>query len=319
MLSSSLRTFWVNGLNEITGNNEHRFAEFIISAKLYVIYNPITQDHFTLNFHDKNKTLQHLAADIIRFGCASHESINDIYYKKAFPNSHAWKLIKCYYAAYYAAHSILRMFGISCTNFETTHVKKIESIANNYSNQNGIAISKGYYQCTFNSISRTIDCKKISVNGNKGSHEQLWQVFLTKVDTIIEQLTNNSSTIVQPTIAKLFDLKENLTYMGCNGGNWLSTIRNKINYKQEDGIWYPYKNANKSLDTIDRIIKTWAKNPMDIDISSHTSREYMRFVSTCIFLISLNKEMSLDMANRCSKGSSFHKNGIIGLLNYIKK
>jgi len=320
MINEYLRPFWITGLNDITGKTDYRFLDLINRRKSYVIYQQIKPTAFTLNITDTDSVLRSIACDINRFGCASIESINEINYKKKLPHSHAWKCINAYYGAYYAAHSILRIIGISCTNFEANDLQNVELIADLYGLKNNVNITKGYYKCSIDINNNLIDCIKISTSRNLGSHEQMWLVFLNFIDHFIIELAKKAASIeVQSVITKIQELKDNLTYMGYNGGNWLSRVRNDINYKHVDGIWFPYKDVNKYLDDITKLINKWDVDPMQIDISSYVGKYYMRFASTCVFLISLFRSMAIEMSKRCSKrGHSFHENGSISLINHIK-
>lgn len=318
LFAKTLRPFWIDGLNTITGTQNVLLLEAFDQKKGYVLFNPIQTQFFNAKITDYNLFLCAYAADINRFGCAAIESLNEIHYKEYFSKSHSWKCIKAYYAAYYAAHAILRMHGISCTNFEKENLNLIEDVADLWGMQNGVSIEKGYYQCILDSSTNEIHCNKIVTVGSKGSHEQLWSVFLKHLEYIISEISKSSPTPeVQKVLTKLQDLKNTLTAFGSNGGNWLSSVRNKISYKHVDGLWYPYKDSEKYFNKIETMIQNWEQIPDSLDLSTNYTKPVLRFVDACIFIASLYLNSAKDMAALCPKGTSFQRQGVLSLINKI--
>ncbi len=318
MLEGILRSFWTQGLNTVSGVCPINLIEIINQKKHYVVYDDVREHEFKIAITDYDVFLKGFAKDINRFGCASLESINDIYYKAQFKHSHAWKCIKCYYAAYYAAHSFLRLMGISCTNFEQVNLSCVENIADIYSKRNGVNIQKGYYKCQLVYSRKELICTKITTNGNKGSHEQLWEVYLNELNFIINEIKlKSTNSDIQQTIIKLADLRSNLIYLGSNGGNWLSKVRNEINYKHLNGLWYPYKSAEKYFDNIEVVVKKWIDAPESFDLTLYVDKPILKYLNTCVFLVALNIALAKEMSVRCPKGLSFQHNGILNLLHKI--
>lgn len=318
IFASSLRPFWVDGLITIIGPQKKLLLDKFDEKKGYVFYHPIEPQFFKASLTDYELFLCGYAADINRFGCAAIESMHEIHYKPLFSKSHSWKCIKAYYAAYYAAHSILRMHGISCTNFEKENLNQIENVADAWGMKNDISIEKGYYQCIIDSTAKEILCRKISTAGSKGSHEQLWSVFLNHLEYVIFEISRSNLTPeLQIILNKLVDLKNILKANGANGGNWLSKVRNEINYKHVSGLWYPYKDAEKYFEKIETIIQNWEETPEKIDLSANHAKPILRYLDACIFIVSLYLNSAKDMASLCTKGTSFQKQGILSLINKI--
>ncbi len=319
LFAATLRPFWVDGLNAITGSVNKPLIETFDERKGYVFYYPIESQLFKATITDYQLFLRGYASDINRFGCAAVESMNEIQYKELFSRSHSWKCIKAYYASYYAAHALLRLHGISCTNFERQNLNHIENVADAWGMQNGVSIEKGYYQCILDASEQEIHCKKINATGNKGSHEQLWSVFLKHLEHIISEVSGLSETPeLQRILSKLLDLKNILTAFGSNGGNWLSKVRNEINYKHINGLWYPYKDAEKYFDKINAVTVNWEKIPDTIDLSINYDKPILKFLDACVFIVSLYLNSAKDMAMRCPrKTSSFQSQGVLSLVNKI--
>jgi hypothetical protein len=318
--AKALRPFWVGGLNSLTGTHDTLLLEVFDSRRDYVFFYPIQRDFFRATITAYQPFLSGFAADINRFGCAAVESVNEIHYKASLSKSHSWKCVKLYYAAYYAAHAMLRMHGISCINFERENLREVEKVADLWTMRNGVSIDKGYYQCKLDPVAQEILCSKIVSNGNKGSHEQLWMVFLRQIQNIISELAKSPATPeTQSVLNKLQDLENTLTAFGSNGGNWLSTVRNKISYKHVDGLWYPYKKAEKYFSKIESIISKWLQFPDDLDLASNDSKPILRFLDACIFIVSLYLNTASDMAILCPKGVSFQKQGVLSFINKLQR
>lgn len=318
LFAPTLRSFWADGLNAINGVANQQLIDIFDGKKGYVFYHPIQLHLFNARITDFDLFLRGYAYDINRFGCAAIESMNEIHYKPLFTKAHSWKCIKVYYASYYAAHALLRLHGISCTNFEKENLNQIEKVADLWGMQNGLSIEKGYYQCNLNSLTKEILCTKIAVSGNKGSHEQLWSVFLKHLDYVITEISSLPPTVErQGILTKLADLKNILSAYGSNGGNWLSKVRNEIHYKHKNGLWYPYKEAEKYFNKIEAMIKNWEEIPDQIDLASNYDKPILRFLDACVFIVSLYLNSAKDMANKCPKGVSFQSQGVLSLLNKI--
>lgn len=295
------------GLNQVNGRADKRFVDWLTDGKEYIINQPLESDKFSLYFFEEKHLYKSIAHDVNRFGSSLFETINDIFYDQRFPQSNAWKCVKAYYAAYYSAHAILRMMGIMCVNLEKENLNKVERIADAYHLKNGININSGYYKCFVDKPNLSVVCERINASGKqKGSHEQLWEVFLETINTVLASLSlKGNSKSIQDTILILFDLRDNLTYMGCNGGSWLSKVRNDINYKHLYGVWYPYNDYETYYSEIENLLKRWKSDPSEININAHKGKMILRYISTCVFLVSLFKELAIDMASRCPKGHSF--------------
>ena len=144
-------------------------------------------------------------------------------------------------------------------------------------------------------------------------------MYLKAIEHIIGELTKKGNTEeIQEAIAKLSDLKNNLICEGSNGGNWLSRVRNIINYKNTMGLWYPYRTAERYFDHIAKKIDQWTTDPDSIDLSIYSDKPILRFLSTCMFITTLYTSVAKEMELRCLKGISFQTNGVLTFLNLMK-
>jgi hypothetical protein len=310
------RPYWAHGLNNITTNSSNTFNEWVKKSNEYQIWHQVSETDFTITVNERKSFLSPISKDCNRFSTSALESIIKVDNLTILPKSVAWLLIKQYYSAFYSAHLILRLLGLSLTQFDTESIKAIRKIADLYGNLNNVQIEAGYYLIDYASNNLSIFCKKIKIKDDGGSHIALWKLFGEKLKYIsTDSLTKYSSTDVQVLAIKIGELVNNLSYIGSNNYSWLSRVRNDLNYKHLYGVWHPYTLDKKELDHIIRSLNLWKGDIDQIELSNLIGKEITRFSNTCQYIIGLSKKISNDMSQRCSEGTSFFKSGYDKIIN----
>lgn len=324
LVNDAIRPFWIKDLNKITGRQSYSFSDWTITRN-YEIYTDIQSNSFILEISQdlyENTLLKSFAFDCNRMASASFESIQLISQSELRPKSTAWLVIQSYYSAFFAAHSILRMLGISCSQLETQSISRIEEIADLYGYKKGVKIDTGYYRCQYNSTSRKLHCKHLKASGG-GSHENFWKTFRNELKELSNQILSQSlipSADAQNVSTKIDKMCSNLCYQGMNGANWLSFIRNKVNYQHQFGCWFPYESVRKqSVAQLYETSQTWLSDPMDIDLNR--TEDILLFCRTCNFIVSLCRSLVENMSDRCPKGKSksYLADGSIQLLRLSQR
>jgi hypothetical protein len=126
--SEALRRHWLPNIQTVVGRPQKGFGPYLLDQN-YQVYNRPTAQRVELFFSDASPVLSAFAFDITRFASAAVESVVDTRQNPVFNKSTAWLLIRSYYAAFFAAHAISRMLGISFTRFETTHCNSVLKVA----------------------------------------------------------------------------------------------------------------------------------------------------------------------------------------------
>lgn len=315
-IANAFRPYWAFYINNITTEKSEQFHKWLEMGNNYFLYSQIETSKFTINSYNRESFLLPIAQDCNRFGTAALESILKAGEQAYMPKSLSWIIIKLYYSAFYSGHLLLRLLGISLTQLEKRATSMIENIAEVYGVRNGITIEKGFYICNYSDRSNSLIFEKAIKTGEDGSHGTMWKILSSKLRFISNDLlVINKSTDSQTVSVKISELLDNLNYMGCNNGSWLSKIRNDINYKHLHGTWFPYANYEKYYPEIHNHINDWKKDPLSIELKNLSGKEMLRFVSSCTFLLSTVISIVQDMEKRCSTGISFHKKGLIALLN----
>ena len=101
-------------------------------------------------------------------------------------------------------------------------------------------------------------------------------------------------------------------------GNWLSLVRNQVNYHHKYGVWFPYKERQRYYAGLMASVDAWRKEPDTIFIWPQAGREVQQFVETCVLIVSVCRVMALDMAGRCPAGKSFLEFDVVRLIRELE-
>jgi hypothetical protein len=313
ILANALRPYWTTALNEVTGNVEKGVGGWL-SDEDFQIYAPVRSSHFGIQLAESGPYLEALAADINRTAAAAFESIGQAGRSDVFPRSTAWILIKSYYAAFFAAHALMRMLGTSFINIDGLQASSLNKIARLYGYSQE-EVTAGNFTAEFNGGSREVLWNRVDSNTG-GVHEKFWAIFRQFIDGLSRDLLKSKTGVRadnQLVSAKLIELVGNLCYDSCPKGTWLSYVRNRVNYKHQYGAWYPYRGQRPSFLVEERRIGNWCSDPLALDLASHGDRTLLRFQETCGFIVSCCRILALDMADRCPTGRSFHTYGWLAI------
>jgi len=285
-ISEYIQHSWLSGIHEASRKPSKGLVDYLLTGPVAIV-SQIEQKKLEFTISDYKAVTDSITFDINRFSSASFESISSVSRLTNIPKSAAWIVISTYYAAYFAGHALLRIFGTSCSNIDTTTARHFTSIADTYGQRNGVTIAAGYYAARIDRSSSTI---KIESMGDKGVHEAFWQEFLAAIKKTSEHVLglDDPSGNNQIVYLKLSNLIRIITKNGKNGGNWLSFVRNNVNYRHEMGTWFPYTNQST---TFSNAILTkhgnWIVDPMSIELDLGNKDDLLQFYNACIFIVNL--------------------------------
>jgi uncharacterized protein (UPF0332 family) len=281
----------------------------------YSIVKNITSSSFTLLHKSEYNFFTALANDCNRMSQASFETISSIQPNLQLPKSLAWCVIQTYYAAFFAAHAILRLFGWSCSQLEADHVLKVLELAQLTSCDANInQISCGFYVAKYDRKTRHVAFEKV-----KDSHADTWASFSSLLFELFDQIQDYTVGISKHKLDAmdiLSDLRQRLTQNGsCSRGNWLSVMRNDINYKHSHGVWFPYPSADFKRQSAFRN-DLWQQPLSSFDLSPKQSR-IDTFFSVSNTIIALLYGLVSCGYNLSQHDSYNFSNGTIKMLNLI--
>ncbi|KRG33303.1 hypothetical protein [Psychrobacter sp. P11G3] len=217
---------------------------------------------FKLRFQQTETLYVSLANDCNRFAQAAIESMLSIGKINKLPKSTGWATVQLYYSAFFAAHAILRIYGRACSQLEVDHTNKVLEIAKTMQLDNGaVNIESGFYFSL-------IENNKVKFSKMKDSHADTWASFSGLLMWLIDNIPNATAIgkHKSDTLDLISNIKAALHLSGAARGNWLSQIRNKVNYQHTHGVWYPYRGALHSSEMILRNTE-WLKPPTSFDLN----------------------------------------------------
>lgn len=246
-----------------------------------------------------------MANEIARFSCATYESLLD-----AVPGDHSdralgWALVRYYYATFYAAHALLRISGKSVTMISQQTATLLNSVGGQYLGVSPGVVS-GLHLVEMDSTNghRAL-IRKIGSN-NGGSHEEMWKLFLQLLIELEDQLilTQGRSQDALDAVDILTELRKQLCRRGKNNGAWLSSVRNELNYRQEHGVWYPYKVTDKAATALFSRMQRWVPNAADGYEIGKVKDDLGCFVDSCNVLTRLLTAALCDLSGRAVRARS---------------
>ncbi|MFC0131516.1 hypothetical protein [Massilia eurypsychrophila] len=294
--ADGLRHQWVNGINGVQVPAFRSIEDWLVRGAY--VWKTATAAKISLTVPlGRGALTDAIASEVSRLSCASYESLLDASPPAARNRALGWQLIRHYYAAFFAAHALLRVGGISLNFFSGDIAATLNKLGGQYL---GVSpgITRGLY-CFRRGISDPTDVTLERLSAGGGTHEDMWSIlnaFLKDVEvSIISNLGQNPATLAAVDVST--KLRAQLCNQGRNNGAWPSLMRNSINYKHDFGVWYPYGSA-KALKATTSILPRW--HPADVrgfDFSSNPD-ELVSLGEVCNVLSHMLTATLKDISNR---------------------
>jgi len=304
LFADVLRPRWVAGLNKVTNPIEIGVEAWLASGNYSWL--PALAGVVQLDATASTGTLaEAMASEVARFSCATYESLLD-----AVPGDHSaralgWALVRHYYATFYAAHALLRISGKSVTMISSQTASRLNAVGGQYL---GVSpgVTSGLHLVNIDSRNGSrVQISKIgSTNG--GSHEEMWKLFLQLVVELEGQLilTQGQSQDALIAVGILTELRKQLCRRGKNNGAWLSSVRNDLNYRQEHGVWYPFKVSDKVAAALFSRMQRWIPGGADGFEIGKVSDDLGCFVDSCNVMTRLLTAALSDLSGRAARARS---------------
>lgn len=306
-----LRPYWLQGLAEVSGQTSTSLKAWITEESfVFQQFDPMASC-WTFFTGTPDMMVRSIAHDVSRMSASSFESIHAIPAANEIPRSSAWTLIRAYYAAFFAAHAIGRIFGQCVTQLEQSQSSALNKAIRSSDGTN--LLTKGLHLCVPDARNSTFSIIKLS----DGSHEDTWSQLGILLDQLGQKiLTGASYTDSQSrqAVAVLFvEILDVMRTAPCHSkANWLSHVRNEINYKHQYGAWFPHQGAKQFRTKVADNIGLWRKSPQFQKAKSEHA--LCHFSAVCGALVSIAREIVLDMAERNSNRDSFLKYSALRVL-----
>ncbi len=309
-----LRHFWLRDIHQVGGVTAEELRQWIIRRK-FVVTHVNGRDDFIIRVLAPTEAVRAIAHDSTRMASAAFETMLGISTVKGLPRSSAWILIRAYYAAYFAAHSLLRTFGTVCIQLDAQQTSSFDRVASAFGMLPNLGFETGYYLAEYQSGLNEIHFRKTSA-ARRGSHEVLWEAFADKLREASNHLLTVSAAFTGVAL-QLANLETFLRQAGHNGGSWLSHVRNQTNYRHEYGLWFPYADSKVESQDLARIVKRWKIDPAKL-FPVDSSDQITEHVSLCTIIVSICHAVAMDIETHSPAHKSFHTYGGLALTRLAK-
>lgn len=323
--SDCVRHLYLPKLNQVKKTLSYGIREWLNRDKHYIV-TETGNNYIKIIYYDESELLGALAYDISRLSCAFLETITNIKESTINDKFLAWILIQYYYSAFYSAHSIIKILGFGLVQLDNIIINKLCNIAS----VGGIAwqlkAKPGIYCIHFDNQNQEIIL--YNIRRYDDSHRGLWKRFFDVINIITgEYITSNTyekdcirlrnSNEAYPlslfnkiehqdaleSIQRLDELKYNLNTNG--DSNWLSGIRNKVNYNHGMGSWFPYQDGFASYKKVVKLKSVCFDNFLSDSFCTKIDDHLIKYIKTCQLINSLNFDILCDLKNRNPDGKSF--------------
>lgn len=249
-----------------------------------------------------------ISLDAFRFSAHAAQTICEVEKTSAYKKLTSWRVIQVYYAAFFAAHALLRFFGSSFSYLETGHVADLKRKCLNQAGYTP-SLKSSNYLIDFDPQARSVDFVSYDE-----SHKDLWKCFARLISRLERaSLTFRASNQRQQELSAYFaDLGDALTDGGrLSSGNWLSYIRNEVNYKSAPDVWFPFSKNTPSFEELSRSVRGWQFGNLQIESPNLVRNEFERFFMTAFAVVDFCMAVSLDYkaftSNAGKRSASFLK------------
>lgn len=298
-----LRLVWLKGIQAITGHRDMT-NDRLFNKKIITVTGVGEDGGFSLYVNNPKDALRYYSHEADRFATASFESLKFDLQVENNHRSTAWILIQSYYAAFFAAHSLLRVSGWSCTRLTANNIGVVNKEISIFYPEAGLP-KGGMYLLKSSSNAVEITCEKLDAVNSGGSHEALWSIlrkFFNEMSTRILVEGDADDPSIQQIILALDGF---ISFLDKKGGEaWLTKVRNNLNYSHQYGAWFPYKGSTCDALRILASLKNSSLEP-ELVVPSLKSDELIQFAEACYFLVALCRVSIKDLAYRSSANSPF--------------
>lgn len=231
----------VEGVLTVRRNSQHRLIEKLHELEFCTRKIEKTETGITIELQilDVDLLYQLLAGEANKFLLASRLSLDRSTQPQA--KNASWQTIEHYYAAYYAAHYLIRLTGISLTNLDSNATK---AVTRNFCEFSQATVPNGLYLLSYDVPTQTLTLRKNLKKSSGGSHQDAWQLWVK----LVEKLSAETSSDPVEYAATSVELSEHKKFLLKSSGKFNPPeIRGEINYQFKGGAWIFEENAEDSI------------------------------------------------------------------------
>jgi hypothetical protein len=298
-LANSLRLLWIGGITDCVGPRSANTERFL-SPQQVTVAGCSSQGQVTLYAANRKHSVAYFAHEADRFASASFESLLIGSDSGAHPRSTGWLLIRCYYAAFFALHSLMRLHGWACTRVSPANIHSLNRELALFF-PGAPTLSAGLYLLNLHSDGNELSCSKLD-SSIGGTHELLWHQLDKYFLSVTTRVLATNDPDGQNLVAAIDDFHRVVNRFG--GATWFTKVRNRVNYAHDYGTWFPYKNSTSDYARLSAALSGWS-GPPERALQATSQDELVLFAAACAFLVSACSTTIRDLAYRSNANSPF--------------
>ncbi len=281
---------WCPGLAQLVGHPSGTIHDWLATAT----YAPVvTHSVLVLSGINNQRFLEALGADINRTTSAASETLKNIIEVDGLPKSLAWPYVKLYYAALFYAHALLRVWGRSPSYFRTLELMQLRNVLSTYAVTSPFKVQTAQYMLIADMNASAVN---LQVDSGSGSHESLWRELYRALSDLQVLVENGPylATDRQTVVSQLRSFQSLISKGGSNL-SWPSQMRNDIQYRQAEGVWYPYQGKAKTA-TLQAEIAAAIGGQVGLStLISASGTDLVQFRCACIAIVCFVRGVIADM------------------------
>lgn len=330
-----IRQMYLPKLNTVQKISESGLRRWLAQSDSFIPVDTSDSNRIELCLYDTTEVITCLANDVSRLASAAFETAMSIDECKKDKKFLAWQLVEYYYSAFYSAHCTLKVCNFGLTQIDSNMIANIRRRASTL----GITLpsySKGIYCAHIDSTSSKIILFRVGRYDD--SHKGLWQRYsdflsvLSGVSVTTNSFDSNCVRSLQPNdstplcvyshlpspeshriVSKIDEIKNAINRKGDN--NWLSSVRNSVNYNHAFGVWFPFKTFDSTFSQFTGFNRLFLKDPLNGDLTISGDTELHEFVKCCQSINSINRAVLCDLSQRHPESKSFLRTGPLEYIN----
>lgn len=337
--SDCVRHLYVRKLNTISKCCVYGMRKWLFESEHYAVTDS-QNNYVELCYYDEQELLSVWASDVSRLSCAAFESVANVKTSGITNKFLAWNLVQYYYSAFYSAHSILKILGYGLVQLDGMIIDRLSRKAMAAGITISSSINRGMYCIKFESNNKLILYK---VNRYDDSHKGLWKRFFEILSVLNGEyvdtnLLNNDCIRIRQSNESIplsfwgrveqndaLDVQNRISQlksiMNLKGDqNWLSYIRNIVNYNHGLGSWYPYFDYSRNYEKVVLFQKSCFENFLDKQFDViNSDDDILKFTKTCQLINAMNYDLLVDLKERNPESKSFIKDPCFKYINLLKR
>lgn len=301
-LTAISRLTWFPGIASASPRVTGGFRAWLGSGSFVPVATTTTA---TIDYFNEGELAGALAFDANSFALRAIETIDAIATNAEFPRASAWPAIKIYYAAFFSILFLMRLAGRGSVFLYGADTSSMKALWNAHGIPHDLRRGSQGIEC--DALAQKIDISRTP--DGLGVHEAAWKEFLDYLFLLEASVPSlvASDEEKQEIVALLVGLRGALQRNNNHNGNWLSAVRNQINYHVENRLWFPYRGAERSA----TLLTALDKCDVSLDVAKfNISDDDDAFFAACSFIFGWAFTVMEDIARRSAGSRTLFSLGI---------